>query len=148
MSKPLWILLLSLVGGMALFWSISAGRELLSYGRLGPEVAVQITAWDLVPKGSKYALRASYSYEYGGQKFTGQTEFPKPYHLNKRSAEKEIEQVGGMQWVGWVDARHPEVSSIDKQFPLKKVCYAALLVGIFLYFLYLHFHVELLTRSM
>lgn len=147
MSKALWRIILGLTFALALFWSFKGGRAYWNYQRLGPEVEAVVENIELVPKGSKYALRAFYSYKYGKKSFTGKTLFRKPYYLNRASAEAEVKKLSGMQWVAYVDSHHPKVSSLEKNFPLKELFYAFCSLGIFFYFVYLKFHVALLSKS-
>ena len=140
--------MLFITGCLALWRSSVAGWDLWQYARLGPEVPASVLSWEMVPKGSKYALRASYSYEYAGKSWTGKMLFGKPYHLNRASVEGEIKNMSGMPWVAWVDADHPKYSSLEKKFPLREVFYAGCLLGVFLYFVYLKIHLEFLSRAM
>ena len=147
MSKPLWNILLILIGALALWRASVTSWDLWQYNRLGPEVQATVTALELVPKGSKYALRAQYSYSYGGTTYTQTMLLSKPYYFNKSSAEAEIQKMTGMPWIAWVDAKNPSFSSLEMKFPLRNTFYAACLIGILLYFIYLRIHVELLARS-
>lgn len=148
MSKPLWKILLIVVGALAVWRGAGATCSLWDYLRLGPEVSAQVSSWELLPKGSKYALEAAFTYSYRGRDFTTQTVFSKPYFLNRASAEEHIQNVSGMSWTAWVDPAHPEHASLERIFPLRELIYALCLVAIFLYFVYLRFHLELLSRSM
>lgn len=148
MSKPLWKILFLVIGALALWRVISASQGLWEYYRLGPEVAAKVTHWELIPKGSKYALEATFSYDYRGKSYSTRTVFAKPYYLNRGSAEQQIQKMSGMSWTGWVDADHPEYASLEKNFPLKETVYALCLLGILLYFVYIKFHLELLNKSM
>jgi hypothetical protein len=148
MSKPLWMFLFLVIGGLALWRSSTASIGLWEYHRLGPEVAAELTNWELIPKGSKYALEATFRYEYRGKSYNGRTVFGKPYQLNRQSAERQIQRMSGMSWTAWVDARHPQHSSLEKKFPLKESFYALCLLSILLYFVYLRIHLALLERSM
>ncbi|NGX38342.1 MAG: hypothetical protein K1000chlam2_01515 [Chlamydiae bacterium] len=143
----MWTILLFITGCLALWRCSVAGWDLWQYERLGPEVPASVTSWEMLPKGSQYALRATYSYEYGGKSWTGKTQLRKPYYLNRASAEGEIQKMSGMPWVVWVDADHPKCSSLEKHFPLRELFYAVCLLGIFLYFVYLKIHLELLSRA-
>ncbi len=148
MSKPLWRILLFSLAALALWRSVDAGLCLWKYNRLGREVSAEVEGWEAVPKGAKYALEASYSYTCRGKDFIGTTLFSKPYYLNKGAAERAIQRMSGMEWVAWVDSNKPGYSSLERSYPLKKLVYASCVLGIFLYFLYMKFHLELLSRSM
>ena len=134
MSKALWNFLLILTGGLALWRGATAGWDLWQYGRLGMDVPAEEVSFVAIPKGSKYGLKSSYSYVYQGQEFAGKALLSGPYHLNRLSAETEIRRMDGMPWIVWIDAKKPSVSSLERNFPYRKVFYAICLLGIFLYF--------------
>ncbi len=148
MSKPLWNLLLILTGCLALWRGALAGWDLWQYGRLQMEVPAKVVSFSIIPKGSKYALEGAYTYVYQGHEFKRKTLLSGPYHLNKASAEIEIKKMEGMPWSAWVDARKPAFSSLENNFPYRKIFYGVCLIGIFLYFVYLRLHLQLLFRSM
>lgn len=148
MSKPLWTILLILTGALALWQAGTSAFALYSYGRLGSQAQVKITDWKSIPRGSKYAIQADYVYAYGGKKFTGSTQFGKPFHLNLNAAEERIKKISTTEWTAWIDPDQPAFSSLERHFPLRKTFYALCILGVFLYFVYLKFHLELLERSM
>ncbi|MBS0628666.1 MAG: DUF3592 domain-containing protein [Verrucomicrobia bacterium] len=147
MSTLLWKILFVVVGSLALWRSATASLGLWEYYRLGPEVSAEIIQWELLPKGSKYAIEATFAYDYRGKNYTTRTVLGKPYHLNRGSAEHYIQKMSGMKWTAWVDADRPHYAALEKNFPLKQTVYAICLVGILLYFIYIRFHLELLARS-
>lgn len=146
MSRYLWKILFVVVGALALWRVATASLALWEYNRFGPEVSAQVVHWDLLPKGSKYAIDATFSYEYRGTSYTTRTVLAKPYHLNRGSAERYIQKMSGMKWSAWVDAEKPQHATLEKHFPLKESVYAVCLIVILLYFVYIRFHVELLER--
>lgn len=148
MSKGVWKIFFLVLGALALWRAGTASYALWEYSRLGPEVEAQVFHWELLPKRSKYAIEASFNYEYRGKNYTARTVFGKPYHLNKESAERYIQKMSGMKWSAWVDANQPQHAALEKNFPLKQTVYAACLIGILLYFVYIRFHLELLERRM
>jgi len=145
MSKGVWKILFLVIGSLALWRSVTATLDLWEYYRLGPEVRAEVTHWELIPKGSKYAIEATFSYEYQGKSYEACTLFGKPYHLNRESAERYIQKMSGMKWSAWVDAKKPHYAALEKSFPLKEALYAGCLIAIFLYFIYIRFHLELLA---
>ena len=147
MSKPLWIALLILSGAGALWWGTSTGIALWHYWQIPTEIPAQATHYEVVPRGSKYALEVSYTYVYQGRTFSGKTLLAKPYHLNRTAAMDAKESMEGMEWTAWVNPQHPEISSIQKNFPFKKTLYAVIVLGIFLYFSFLFWYVQFSARE-
>lgn len=143
MSKPLWMILLIVTGVASLWWGIRAGIDVWHYTRLATEFEAKVESYEVVPRGSKYAIEARYTYEVQGRTFSGKTVLAKPYQLNRRAAENAIGAMKGMQWTAWVDPHHPKESSLQKIFPFKKTLYAAIVVGIFLYFCFLYWYLQM-----
>ncbi len=147
MSRLLWKILFLAVGALALWRAMTATLGLWEYYRYGPEVTAQVVHWELLPKGSKYAIEATFTYDFRGTSYTTRAVLAKPYHLNRGSAEQYIQKMSGMNWTAWVDADKPQYATLEKHFPLKETVYAVCLLGILLYFVYIRFHLELLERS-
>lgn len=147
MSKLLWIILLILTGAMVLWWGGSAASSLWKYGRLATEAPASATHYEVVPKGSKYALEVRYTYVYQGHTYSGKTLFAKPYYLNHQAATDAKKSLEGMQWTAWVNPHHPEISSIQKIFPFKTTVYAVIVLGIFIYFCFLYWYSQLSARE-
>lgn len=146
MSKPLWVLLMIITGALALWRGVTGGVALWEYTRLSTAVPAHVEKIEVVSMGSKYALEVVYSYGFQEKTYTKKTLLRGPYHLNRSSAEKTANQIKGMQWLAYVDPTHPGRSALENVFPLREVLYGACLIGIFVYFLYLRIHLELLSR--
>lgn len=117
---------------------ISASMDIWKYLRLEERVQATVKKWKVIEKSSsQFALRASYTFEYKGKVHHGKTTFSKPYHLNRLSAEKQTHFLSQKPWKVWVHSGHPEHSSLEKDFPLKKCLYTLMVLGIYFYFIYL-----------
>ncbi|NGX39817.1 MAG: hypothetical protein KR126chlam1_01151 [Chlamydiae bacterium] len=147
MSKPLWTILLVITAGFALWRGGIGVRSFFYYQKLGTEVPAQVSQVKVVPLKGKYALEAIYTYAYGGKNFTKNQFLGKPYYLNKSSAEREAIIRTEIEQRAWVNPKAPAFSSLENKFPLRELFYGICAVGIFLYFLYLKLHLELLERS-
>lgn len=119
---------------------ISASIDIWKYLRLEERVQVSIDKWKVIEKSSsKFAISASYSFDYQRKSRHGKTTFSKPYHLNRPSAEKQVNILNQKAWTVWVHPGHPEHSSLERVFPLKKCFYSLMALGIYLYFIYLRY---------
>lgn len=146
MSKPLWAILLFSMGILALWRGVTGGVALWSYLRLSTTVPAQVMEIKIVPKRSKYALKAVYSYGIHGRVYTKKTFLKGPYYLSRHCAEEAISQIDGMHWSAFVDPRDPKISALENPFPFKKVFYGACLLSVFFYFIYLKFYIESLKN--
>jgi hypothetical protein len=130
-------LLIWLAGLLTAGFLISASLDLWSYFRLEKKSIAKVEKWKVVEKGSKFAIKAYFSFENQGRTHQGKTTFSKPYHLNHLSAEKQIKIYTTQQWPVWYQESYPEHCSIDRVFPFKKCLYSLMVLGVFLYFIYL-----------
>jgi hypothetical protein len=130
-------LLVGLAGLLTAGFLISAALDLWSYSRLEKKSIAKVEKWEVVEKGSKFAIKAHFSFENQGRTYQGKTTFSKPYHLNRLSAEMQIKIYTPQQWPVWYQESHPEHCSIDRIFPFKKCLYSLMVLGVFFYFVYL-----------
>jgi hypothetical protein len=131
-------LLIWVAGLVMACFLISASLDLWGYLRLEKKSIASVFKWKIIEKSSSaFALRAYYTFEKQGKVYNGKTTFSKPYHLNRQSAEKQVKIFSIQSWPVWYQTRHPEHSSIERVFPLKKCIYSLMALGIFFYFVYL-----------
>ena len=130
-------LLMLLAGLLVAGFLLTASLDLWRYCRLEKKSIAKVEKWKIVKKGSKFAIQAYFSFETQGHTYQGKTTFAKPYHLNYLSAEKQIKTYTTRQWPVWYQESHPEHSSIERIFPFKKCLYSLMVLGVFLYFVYL-----------
>jgi hypothetical protein len=131
-------LLMWLAGLLTAGFLFSAGLDLWGYLRLEKKSIAKVEKWKVVEKGSsKFAIKAYYTFEVHGKTHQGKTTFSKPYHLNRLSAEKQIKIYTAQQWPVWYQESHPGHSSVEHLFPFKKCLYSFMVLGVFLYFVYL-----------
>ena len=121
-------------GAIAAYFCTVALLQLWTYHALNSQAPATILAWQTLPRSSAFAIEASYTFEAQGRTLTGQTIFSKPYHLNTFSAQQQIKKFTERQWVVWYEAKSPAHSSLERVFPLKKVVYAVMALGVFVYF--------------
>lgn len=131
-------LLVWVAGILTAYFLVTAAVDLWSYGKFEKKSIAVVDQWTIIePSSSQFAIQADYSFTYQGKEQRGKTTFSKPYHLNRLSAEKQIKTYALQQWPVWVYPRHPEQSTLEHVFPLKKCLYSLMVLGIFLYFIYL-----------
>ncbi len=130
MSYPLTLL------GSIFFLSIGsiAMREYYLYLRLSVRVEATLDDWKVIKKSSSsYPVQGKYHFEFQGKTYPGSSILSPPYPLNRLSAQKIISDLEHVRII-WIDPRNPMISSLEKMFPLKKVIYAFVALGVTLYF--------------
>jgi len=131
-------LLMWLAGVILAGFLITAASDVWGYLRLEKKSIATVNDWKIIEKGSsQFALRANYTFNAQGKTYTGKTTLSKPYHLNRLSAEKQVKIYAAHHWPVWYQRGHPENSSIEHLFPLKKCLYTLVVLGVFFYFVYL-----------
>ena len=132
--------------GVAVFtlWFVGKGSyELWGYLRLNATVPAQTQGWWVEQvNGTKYQIGVTYSYEVQGQHYEAKTIFKEPVFLNCQSAEQDLEKWSSYTYRAWYDMSKPQISSLQKIFPLKSCLYAALTLAVFLYLNYKLFRAE------
>ena len=123
-------LILSLVIGAFLWFSLQAGYGMWRYSRLSALVPVEIQKWSVEQASAKFLLAASYTYVVEGQSYTGKTIFYEPAFLNSLSAEAQRAKWAEYQYQAWYNPTSPGDSSLQKLFPYKRGAYALLVLCI------------------
>lgn len=142
----LWVVLLTLTGGIALWFSCSAAVASWKFIRLNALAPARIINWEVKDlSSSRFALLAEYQFEEGGSTFYGKTVFEHPQFLNRFSAENHIKLLGANPWKTWYRKSNPEISSLEREFPQKSCLQALLTFGVFCYF---YFAKNMLIRLM
>lgn len=132
-SYPLTLLgsiLFLILGSMAFF-------NLYNHFRLVAKTEAVIDQWKVVKKSSSsYPIRGTYHFEFQGKSYHGSSVLLPPHHLNRLSAERAILNLEKKKWSVWIDPHNPSFSSLEKTFPMKKIVYALIALGVTLYFWY------------
>jgi hypothetical protein len=131
----LWIVLICITGAIALWFLSHALYDLNHYWKLGPTIPVEITQWKIQEiSSSRFGIEALYSYEVNGKRYEGKTFFNKPIYLNPYAAEADLKKWQAHSWQAWYQKSHPEISSLQRNFPAKTMIHALLTLGVFVYF--------------
>ena len=130
MSYPLTLL------GSILFLGLGsvAMRDYYLYLRLSVKVEASIDQWKVIKKSSSsYPIQGKYHFEFQGKTYHGASNLKPPYPLNRPSAQKMIVELEPSRKL-WIDPHNPMISSLERGFPIKKVVYALIALGVSLYF--------------
>jgi hypothetical protein len=141
--NPFWILFLSLlvlgIGG----FSVRTGCHLWHYLRLDKQIPAQNIQWSVVSlSDEEFVPFARYYFNVKGISYQGQTLWQETY-LNAWTAQETIARLSASPPLVWFYAPNPEISSLQKHFPLKESLYTLLLWFLGLYFLGLGYYVKL-----
>lgn len=118
----------------AVVWTFLALRDLYLFWRLNAQTAGQVQEAHVHElSSSSFDVVAAYTYTWKGQDYAAEAPLGKPYQLNRYSAENEAQRLLGTSRTVYINARHPEISALKREFPYKSVLQAGLTLGICLY---------------
>jgi hypothetical protein len=133
-----WMILGCAVAAVALWVVGGALFGLAHYWKLSRPVSAQVVEWKVQEiSPSSFAIEALYTYEVQGKRYSGKTLFDKPIYLNPYAAASDLKKWEALTWQAWIQPSHPEISSLQRNFPSKKIVHALLTLGVVLYFLFL-----------
>jgi hypothetical protein len=118
-----------------LFLGVQVSYDLWSCSRLKVQVSGTIEQLKVVKKSSSsFPLQAVYRFDFQEKIYRNTVLLSPPYHLNRASALKAIKNLEHRQWAVWIDPKHPEISALQKVFPIKKIIYVAMALAVTCYF--------------
>lgn len=143
-----WAILLILIAGAALWFTTFALIDLWGYLRLKQHAPAHIQEWAVEGSGSKFFIKAAYSFESKNRKYEGACVLKEPQFLNKIAAETELKRWEQCAWSVWYDPSAPHFSSLQKLFPYKRVFNAAVCLALLGYFSFLYHQQAFSSRSL
>lgn len=133
----IWVTLLIVSGGIAMWFSGEAVAKLWKYSRLDSRAPASVLNWEVRDLPSaRFAVAAAYSFEIKGFSYEGETVFEYPQFLNRYAAENCLKLLEAQRWQAWYRGDSPSLSSLEKEFPQKQCLQALLTVGVFAYFFF------------
>ena len=142
----LWLVLLIVSGGIALWFSGIALVGLWDFTQLDARTPATVLKWEIQDlSSSRFAIAADYRYEVKGASYNGKTVFENLQFLNRFAAENQVKQIEDKRWEAWYSQCNPFHSSLEREFPQKQCLQALLTVGVFAYF---YFARSMLLRFM
>lgn len=148
MSKGyIWAAFLIVVGAIALWYSAVAGYRYYSYARLTAQTRPLAMDWRVVAvSDEQYIPEASYTFQVGGELFSGQTAWHDQTYRNQWGAEESLPEFSKQWRQVWYDSGNPHHSSLQKKFPFKECISAGILWALWLYFVWLGYYVSRFKR--
>jgi hypothetical protein len=131
----LWVVLLIVSVGIALWFSGTALLDLWKFARLNAQAPATVTKWEIRDlSSSRFAVEAEFLYEVNGTLYSGKTVFESHRFLNRFAAENHVKLLQVRSWQTWYRESNPSLSSLEREFPQKQCLQALLTIGVFTYF--------------
>ncbi|MGC2594696.1 MAG: hypothetical protein WA347_00270 [Rhabdochlamydiaceae bacterium] len=133
----LWVILLVISGGIALWFSGAAMPGMWKFFRLNAQVSAKVLNWQIQElSSSRFVLKADYQFDASGTTYFSHTIFERPQFLNRFAAENYMRANGSKAWEAWYRMGVPTCSSLEREFPKKQCLQALLTIGVFFYFFF------------
>jgi hypothetical protein len=130
-----WVLMLVVSGGIALWFASGAIRGLWKFTYLDAKTSATVSKIEILDlSSSRFAIEADYTYQVQGVTYSGKTLFDTPRFLNHYAAENYVKAVETRPWETWYHKKTPSFSSLERDFPEKQCLQALITVGVFAYF--------------
>lgn len=145
-KNPYWLGFLTFIALVVVGYTAFAGVDFYRYWALSKKtepVAVEWFVKELSPEA--FIPVAHYRYKVAGHEYRGRTFFNKRPHLNRLAAEEAIKRLKLEQKRVWYRPDTPGRSTMQKNFPIKKAVYTAILWALLIYFIWLGYHVKKFT---
>ncbi len=141
-KNRIWILFLSIVSFVLLWFSWKAFFNLYQYTSLTASTKTSSIHWIIEQKASdKFYVQARYTFVVDGKNGHGQTTFTKHLYRNRSATEQAISNPSNDPWNVWYNPSNLNHSTLQKKFPFKECLYAAIVWGVFIYFICLGIYV-------
>lgn len=138
--KAVVTLFLSGLIGIAFWFSIQAGVDLVRYVRIDQSVLPETISWEIEQKGrSHFRLRAHFSFLVDGEQFESDALLPRRGYRNHWAAAAAKEKLEGE--VIWYAPSNPKLTVLRRAFPVKSSIHALVILGILLYFAWIGLYV-------
>lgn len=138
----MWLVLLVVVAGVALWFVGKASWQLYHYWRLNKWIAPQETTLSVQEFDNDYAVVIKYSFEIGEQTYNKEEIVGNNVYRNPWIPQTFIDDLEHKSnWKVWYNSNNINDATINKIFPTRSVVYAAVVLGILAYFLILGYYV-------
>lgn len=141
------ILILS-VGSLFAFYLVGLIKEFYLYHSKSSVTLAQEPNFSVKEiKQDNFLIEAEYAYFVNQATFHGKCLFTKPTFLNEISAKQHGELWKKKKWRVFYNAKHPEESTLQKNFPVKKLAQTTLVLLLLIYFLGLNYYLRVVLKT-
>lgn len=137
-----WWIFLAVVAAALLWKGGDALYQLYGYYRLNAHTEAKIREWSVEKLSEeRFVPKAHYQFEVDRMLFSNSYLFRHLHSLNLWAAEQEIKKLSQEKFQAWYSRANPQVSALQKNFPLKECLTAAFLAALLVYFVWLGHYV-------
>lgn len=132
--KRIQLFLILGVCAIALHFSIRLGIGCLHYFSLQKQAKAQISQWEIVEMKDRFGLKAKYGFAIQEKTWQGLFTLSPPYYLNEMAALSALKEKAKNSWTVWYNPKNPQISALEKSFPIGLLIRALICYGVLIYF--------------
>lgn len=145
--NKIWIAFLTLITFAVIWFTWGTANKLKDYLTYTASSDILDINWKIHKiNEEKYDLEAVYSYKIDDKIYQNKIIINQEIYQNPWAAEQAVTQQVAKKWKAWYDPNSPTHSTIVKTFPMKELISTAVLLGLWLYFIWLGFYVTRFYR--
>jgi hypothetical protein len=143
-STRIWWLFILVIGLIAAWYVYKASDRLYLYYTLSKNTSAYNLQWSIKEINSdEFLPSASYVFKLeNGEEIRGKSDLVATPYRNPWSAEEGIKELNKQSWNVWYNPSKPQLSALQKVFPLKDSIYALMMLGLLAYFIGLGYYVS------
>jgi hypothetical protein len=135
--NPVWMTFFYLITLTATIYTIIASLDIYHYLRMSKIVIPNEVEWSIKKFNEEtFIPEGSYQFTLNGVTIVGKTSLQQRY-LNPFAAQEAINKFIYLSPQVWFDPSNPQISTLEKTFPLKKSFYAGILWALVIYLFWL-----------
>jgi hypothetical protein len=117
------------------YFSFLFANNFWDYFSLSQQGKATVFQWEIIQKGEKYPIQASYSFSVGKQKYKNSFIFKKPWSWNELSALALLKEKAKKEWTVFYNPNNPSQSSLENSFPYSILFRTLICYTVFVYFI-------------
>jgi len=121
---------------IAIYFTLRLGCVIYSFYPLNSMAKAQVGQWEVRESGTKYLLKAVYSFETQGKFWNGTYTYKRRY-FNEALAVADLKEKGKEPLIVWYNPKNPQNSALERDFPVGLLVRTLICYGVILYFIFL-----------
>jgi hypothetical protein len=140
--NKIWLVFLASITLVVIWFSWGTVSHVMHYFSLEKKAKVIDSEWTILKiQDDQYQVQADFTFEYQEKQYRGFDIFEKPIYPNPWAAEYGVKEMKAKELFAWFYPKKPTNSSLEKHFPLKSILSSIILIGLWIYFIWVGFYV-------
>ncbi|NGX35054.1 MAG: hypothetical protein K1060chlam1_01422 [Candidatus Anoxychlamydiales bacterium] len=139
--KISWLIILVVSSVILLGISFKTAFLISKYFTLDSKIKAEVEKIEIIEsKKDKFEVTAFYYFKIGNKNFYNVRKFQDKF-INKITAIDFKEKISKKDFFTWYNKKNPNISAVEKKFPIKNLVYSIMTFIIFVYFIILKYYV-------